>query len=599
VEAQRVQRRLAAILAADVAGYSRLTGADEEGTIARLKALRHDLIDPLITSHSGRIVKTTGDGILIEFASVVDAVRCAVEVQRGMASRNSDVAADRRIEFRVGIHLGDVMVESDGDLMGDGVNIAARLEGIAEPGGICLSEDAYRQVRDKIVAEVAEIGDKALKNIARPMRVYAIQVGGTASTPAADTFAVSPSFSHVASPPRLSIVVLPFANLGGDPEQEYFVDGVTQSLTTDLSRISGSFVIGHNTAFTYKGKHVDLKQIGRELNVRYVLEGSVQRGGNRIRVNVQLIDAETGNHLWAERFDKRVADLLDMQDEIVARLAGQLGTQLISAEARRAERAPQPDSMDLYFRGMTCWYKGLTPEYMAQARDFFERALALDPGNIEALVGTARVDISIGAGHMTDDRGARFAAAEAALTKVLSLAPEHPVAHYLLGGVHIQTNRAARAIAECERALALDRNLAAAHARIGAAKFFLGRAEETESHVNEALRLSPRDTFAHLWMHVAGLAKLLMGACEDAVALLSRSIELNRNYPQAHFYLAAALAHLGRLEEARSAVQAGLALSPGFTIRRFRAGAQSDNPTFLAQRERVYEGLHKAGVPEG
>jgi TolB-like protein len=344
-----------------------------------------DLIDPTIAVHHGRVVKRTGDGSIIEFRSVVDAVRCAVELQNGMVGRNAGLPPERRIEFCIGIHLGDVVEESDGDLMGDGVNIASRLEGIAEPGSICLSEDAYRQVRDRLKDEFTDLGEKDLKNIARPVRVYAIRLAGPASTthaPASDN----------ASPPRLSIVVLPFANLGGDPEQEYFVDAVTESLTTDLSRISGSFVIGRNTAFTYKGKHADLKQIGRELNVRYVLEGSVQRSGNRLRVAVQLIDAESGAHLWAERFDKPVADLFDMEDEIVARLANQLGTQLVATEARRAERMRQPDSMDLYFQGMACLNKGWNPERITQARDFFERALAHDSCNIDALLGTALVD---------------------------------------------------------------------------------------------------------------------------------------------------------------------------------------------------------------
>ncbi len=341
-------RKLVAILAADVVGYSRLVGADEDGTVARIRALRSELIDPAIASNRGRIVKTTGDGILIEFASVVDAVRCAIEVQKSMAQRNAKLGEDRRIDFRVGIHLGDVIVQADGDLMGDGVNIAARLEGIAKPGAICLSEQAYWQVKSRLDLAVSDLGPTELKNIAEPERVYSLQVGVPAQAKHA---APLPQTSAPSSAPRLSIVVLPFANIGGEPEQEHFVDGVTESLTTDLSRISGSFVIGRNTAFTYKGKHVDLKQIGRELNVRYVLEGSAQRGGNRLRVNVQLIDAETGNHLWAERFDKPVADLFDMQDEIVARLARQLGTQLIEAEARRAERTLLPELDGPLFSG--------------------------------------------------------------------------------------------------------------------------------------------------------------------------------------------------------------------------------------------------------
>jgi TolB-like protein/Tfp pilus assembly protein PilF len=394
------------------------------------------------------------------------------------------------------------------------------------------------------------------------------------------------------------MVVLPFANIGGDPEQEYFVDGVTESLTTDLSRISGAFVIGRSTAFTYKGKAVELKQIGHELNVRYVLEGSVQRGGNRMRVNVQLIDAEIGNHVWAERFEKPLADLLDMQDEIVARLANTLNAQLIAAEARRAERAPKPDSMDLYFQGMAWINRGTTPEYMTQARGFFERALELDPRNVEALVGTSSVDVMVSITYMTDDQATRLASAETALARALSLAPEHALAHLMMGRIHIVSNRVARGIAECQRALVLDRNLADAHAVIGLAKIFSGHPEETEIHVNEAFRLSPRDHRAYRWIQFVGTAKLHLGRDEDAVACSRRSIEINRNHPITQFYLAAALAHLGQLEEAQSAVQAGLAANPSFTISRFRAAVGSDSATFLAQRERLYEGMRKAGVPE-
>jgi len=488
VASEHVERKLAAILAADVAGYSRLTGADEELTLARLRTLRSDLINPIIAVHRGRVVKGTGDGALVEFHSVVDAVRCAIEVQHGMVERNVGIPPERRIEFRIGIHLGDVMVESDGDLMGDGVNIAARLEGICLPNAIFLSEDAYRQVRSRLDLAVTDLGDKELKNIAEKVRVFSLEVG---KPPQAKPEG-PPAPTEAAGPPRLSVVVLPFANIGGDPEQEYFVDGVTESLTTDLSRIGGSFVIARNTAFTFKGKPIDVKQVGRDLSVRYVLEGSVQRGGNRLRVNVQLIDAETGNHLWAERFDKPVADLFDMQDEIVAHLANQLGTQLITAEARRAERAPHPDSMDLYFQGVACANKGSTPEYLGQARGFFERALMLDPANIAALVGTAQVDADMTTNFMTDDPAARFASAEAALIKALSLAPNHARAHLLMGRVQNFTNRAAEGIAESERALALDPNLADAHAQIGLAKLIIGRGEETEAHVNEALRLATR-----------------------------------------------------------------------------------------------------------
>jgi TolB-like protein/class 3 adenylate cyclase len=374
----RVERRVAAILAADVAGYSRLMGLDEVGTAQVLREHR-GVVDALVGKHGGRVVKTTGDGLLIEFASVVDAVECALAIQAGMVERNEGVPPDRRMLFRIGINLGDVLVEGD-DILGDGVNVAARLEGIAEPGGICISSSAYDQVRGKVAATFTDLGERSLKNIDRPVRAYTVVQGGTGRK--AETARASPSPASM--PPRLSIVVLPFANIGGDPEQEYFVDGVTENLTTDLSRISGSFVIARNTAFTYKGKHIDVKQIGRDLNVRYVLEGSVQRGGNRMRVNVQLVDAESAAHLWAERFDKPVTDLFDMQDEVVARLANALNAQLAVFEARRAEKSPHPDSTDLLFEGMAWLNKGADPENLARARGFFERALALDPGNVDA-----------------------------------------------------------------------------------------------------------------------------------------------------------------------------------------------------------------------
>ncbi|MDB5518044.1 MAG: adenylate cyclase [Tardiphaga sp.] len=590
-EQGRIGRRLSAIVAADVAGYSRLMGLDEAGTARTLREHRV-ASDALVAKHGGRIVKTTGDGLLLEFPSVVDAVECSVAVQVMMAERNDAVPQDRRMLYRIGINLCDILIEGD-DILGDGVNIAVRLERIAAPGGICISASAYDQVRDKIAVEFADMGDQSLKNIARPVRAYALVRDGIISGPE------SGSTPGAASTPRLSIVVLPFANIGGDPEQDYFVDGMTESLTTDLSRIAGAFVIARNSAYSYKGKSPDVRQVGRDLNVRYVLEGSVQRSGKRLRVNVQLIDAETGIHLWAERFDKPVIDLFDMQDEIVATLANTLDAELMAAEARRAERSLSPDAMDLCFQGKAWMNRGISPEVTAQARGFFERALALDPGNIEALVGVAIVDVTFGPGFLADDRAARLASAEAAATKALSLAPNHATAHVLLGVVKIFTNRGSQGIAECERALALDRNLADAHAWIGIGKYSIGRAEETEAHIHEALRLSPRDIHAFRWMWILGLAKFQLQADAEAAAWMRQSLEANRNQPIGHFLHAAVLAQLGMHGEALASVQAGLVFDPGFTIKRFLAGEASDNPTYLAARARLCEGLRMAGVPEG
>ncbi len=509
-----------------------------------------------------------------------------------MVDRNVGVAADKSIEFRVGVHLGDVVEEEDGDLMGDGVNIAARLEAICEPGRLCLSGAAYEQVRDRVKETFVDRGEKALKNIARAVRIYALELDRAIVSPAAH-----PAASERTGPPRLSIVVMPFANIGGDPEQEYFVDGVTESLITDLSRMRSALVIARNTAFAYKGKPIDVRALGRELNVRYVLEGSVQRRSDRMRVNVQLVDAQSGNHLWAERFDKPVADFFDMQDEIVARLANQLSVELLAAEACRSARAANPDSFDLVLQGWARLNKGPTSENLSHARAFFERALALDPNNVLALVETAFVDFLVGTYFLPDDRTALLVAAEAASIKALSLAPESALAHLCLGMVLGVTNRAEAGIAESERALAINPNLAVAHAAIGMYKVYVGRAEETEAYVQEALRLSPRDPSAFYWQMFVGVAKIILGRHEEAIAWLRRSIEANRNNPMSHFVLAAALALLGRLEEARAAAQAGLTLNPQFTIARYRASG-SDNPVAVARRDRIIEGLRKAGVPE-
>jgi TolB-like protein/Flp pilus assembly protein TadD len=471
-----------------------------------------------------------------------------------------------------------------------------------------------------------------LKNIADPMRAYSLEVGAPS---AAKATAPVDQVRLLASEPRwlsaplaavatlvlllaasgwyvlggrivkptqaahLSIVVLPFTNLSGDPSQDYFADGITENLTTDLSRLSGSFVIARNTAFTYKGKNVDAKEIGKELGVRYVLEGSVQRDQNQVRVNAQLVDAESGGHLWAERFDRPLSNLFSMQDDIVASLASQLGAELLTNEARRAERTPTPDSMDLYFQGMSWINKGRNPADTSRGRGFFERALALDPDNLDAAIGLACADVQAASGYYVDDKAQRLESVEADLNRVLSRSPNNARARYCLGRTLAQNKRGAEGIAECERALALNPNLASAHALIGLTKLFDGHPEETESHEREALRVSPHDTEAGVWVAYIALAKLYIGYYDEALDWYRRAKDLDPNYATARFNMAADLVELGRLDDARAEVQAGLALNPDFTIRRYRAGAQSDNPAFLKGRERLIENMRKAGVPEG
>ncbi|MCA1390615.1 adenylate/guanylate cyclase domain-containing protein [Bradyrhizobium sp. IC3123] len=589
----RIERRLSAILAADVSGYSRLMHLDEETTHARLTSLLMETVHPTIALHGGRIVKNTGDGFLAEFPSAVKGVRAATQFQTRIRELTAGEPEDRRIAFRVGINIGDVIVEPH-DIFGDGVNIAARLESIAEPGGICISSSVYEHVRNKLKVTFAELGEQNLKNINHPVRAYAVVLDEPSpATP------FQSAESSALSARRLSIVVLPFANLSGDTKQDYFVDGVTESLTTDLSRISGSFVIGRHTAFTYRDHLVDVRQIGRELNVRYALVGSVQRSGSRLRVNVQLIDAKTGTHLWADRFDKPIADLLDMQDEIVARIARTLDVQLIVAEARRVAGMLNPDAMDLYFQGRHFCNKGFTFEYLTEARRLFELALAIDPKNVHAMIFLAGVEAALGLSLLTDNRLQYLATAETMVLKALCLAPDHAWAHFVLAVVLIYTNRVVQGVAECERTLALDRNLADAHVLMGVARFYMGSGADTESYINEALRLSPRDIFAYRWMTHAGFAKLQITADAEAATWFSRGIEANRNYPLAHFGYASALALLGKRDEAQVAAKAGLALDPTFTIGRFKSGPSHGNAAFVTGARRIVKGLHIAGVPEG
>jgi TolB-like protein len=593
MDERRVERRLVAILAADVAGYSRLTGADEEGTIARLRRLRDELIDPCIAKHQGRIVKTMGDGLLVEFTSVVDAVRCAVALQRGLAERNDVVPAEQRIEFRIGVNLGDVVVEGE-DILGDGVNIAARLEAIAEPGAICLSRAAYEQSRGKVEASFADLGERALKNIADPVRVFAVRAPGNGNAPNVAAEEPTPSA------PRQSIVVLPFTNLGGDKEQDYFVDGITEGLTTDLSRVPGAFVIARNTAFTYRDKARDARQIGRELGVRYVMEGSVQSGASRIRVNAQLIDAATGAHLWAERFDKPRADLFDMQDEIIARLAHSLALEIVAAEGRRAERErPNTmDSVDLTMRGWATWNQPPKQSRTREARRLFQAALRLDERNVDALVGLAGTHMTDVMGFTSENAPEQIDLAEAAIDKALSLAPDHPYAHHCRGEVLYTRGAPEPALHEFELALSYDRNLVWAYALGGLMKVFLGRAGETEADVATAMRHSPREPGVATWHIFIGFADLCLGRLDAAVEQLRKSVGMNPNFGIAYIFLAAAFALAGRSAEAAAAGAAGRRLLPDFTIDKFQSGTVGGNPVYLAQRERVSEGMRLAGIPQ-
>jgi adenylate cyclase len=591
-------RRLAAILAADVAGYSRLMGADEEGTHARLKAHLGELVDPKIKEHRGRIVKNTGDGFLAEFASVVDAVRCAVEVQRGLSERNAGIPPEKRIEFRVGINLGDVIVDGD-DIFGDGVNVAARLEALADPGGLCISRMVRDQIRDKLRYAFEDMGEQSVKNIARPVRVYALRPEAVAELPATSVLSTV-SISQPAGAPRLSIVVLPFANLGSDPEQQYFADGITEDLTTDLSRIPHMFVISRNTAFTYRGSPANTKQIGRELGVRYVLEGSVRRSGNLIRVNAQLIDAETDAHLWAERFDGDTSDLFALQDDVTSQIAVALNLELISAEAARP--AHNPDALDYILRGRAARAKPPSRDVYVEVISLLEHALVLDPQSADAKSHLASALSGRVLDVMTDKPTADIERAKELSEQALAASPRSPLAHYARGNVLRAERRFAEAIPEYETVLALDRNRAFAYFALGQCKLYTGSLEETIPLFERAIRLSPRDPQLGILYQPIGLVHLLQSRTDEAIIWLENA----RNHTPAHSitrsFLAAAYA-LNR-ETGRAAVELAEArrLSPDdrfSSLARLEASRYWGVPSIRALFETTYlRGLRKAGMPE-
>jgi adenylate cyclase len=599
-------RRLAAILAADVAGYSRLMGADEEGTLERLKALRHELVDPKIAEHHGRIVKTTGDGLLVEFASVVDGVRCAVEIQRAMFDRDAGLAEDRSIRFRVGINLGDIIADDD-DIFGDGVNVAARLEVLAEPGGICISRVVRDQIRDKLPYAFEDMGEQSVKNIARPVRVYALGAAAVAVLPAV-TAAPRPKPTRRRASPRrdaapLSIVVLPFANLSNDPEQEYFADGITDDLTTDLSRISGSFVIARNTAFTYKGKSVDVKQLGRDLRVRYVLEGSVRRTGDQVRVNVQLIDAETAAHLWADRFDTDRVKLAVAQDEITSRLARTLNLELVEAAGRRIEQetAANPDARDLVMRGWAWYYRPASVASRQEAQRFFELALEIDPGSVDGKIGLARALVSKIATGWSSAVQQDVARAEQLLLDALERDANRSMAHETMGMVRRVQNRLSESQIEFETAIELNRNEARAIFQLGLTLMWLGQPEAGIPHIEKAISLNPHDPNSANFYRMLGLCRLYLGQVDEAINLLRKARAANPRFWAAHLYLAGALGFRGDLDEAKAALAEAIKLKPEVnSVSRF--GAQfpwNTNPPYWALLEKtVNAGLRRTGFPD-
>jgi adenylate cyclase len=632
-EERSMQRRLAAILAADIAGYSRLMHADEAATVRDLKA-HQSVILPLIGRHGGRIIDTAGDGIMAEFPSVIGATECAVEIQTVMAERNEGVPESRRMRFRIGINLGDV-IHDETRIYGDGINIAARLEALAQPGGVLVSNTVYDQVRGKLPFSFEEVGERQVKNIEQPVRIYQLHLSGASAkavvaTPGrrpartdgrrwigwglaaflvllgvAGAWSMGSRFfpsqrADSTEAPRLSIVVLPFSNLSGDPSQEYFADGITEDLTSDLSQIAGSFVISRNTAFTFKGKAMDARQIGRELAVRYVLEGSVRRMGGTVRVNAQLIDAGTGAHLWAEQMDVDQGTLATQDNFGIAnRLARTLSVELVNVEGRRALRT-DPDAVDLTMRGWSILNGGPNKDDALRSVELFENALRIDPDNRQARVGLAQALILVYRNRWDPEPATVLARADEAATRAIAAAPDYAHAHYVKAEVLGLSNRFDAALAAYDRAIALDRNHATAY--VGRARNLnvIGRAAEALAPVEKAIRLSPRDPELYVWYFVLCHANTHLARDAQAIEWCLKSLATGKTFYFAYVDLASAYAWRGQNAEAAAAVAELLKLRPGFTVQTLvqEGSGTSDNPAFRKEFQRIVEGARRAGLPE-
>jgi adenylate cyclase len=594
-------RKLAAILAADVVGYSRLAGADEDRILARLRALRSDLIDPTIAVHHGRVVKRTGDGALVEFRSVVDAVRCAIEVQNAMVERNAGVPPDRRIEFRIGIHIGDVVEESDGDLMGDGVNIAARLEGVAAPGTICLSEDAYRQVRSRLDLLVSDLGQTQLKNIAEPMRIYSLEVGVSAkgAAIAAQATPVQPAAASPAAPTDLpekpSIAVLPFTNMSRDPEQEYFSDGITEDIITDLSKIAGLMVVARNSSFAYKNKSPDVRTVGRELGVASVLEGSIRRAGNRVRITAQLVDTTTGGHLWAERYDRDLTDIFAVQDEVTLQIVDALKVTLRPAEkALLADsRISNVEAHDSFLRGRELSL-GSTKNRDVFERTIaaFKRAIELDRAYAEPYAGLAYAYCQDFQNHWADTPDALGLAAHFA-AQAIEKGPNEPYVHCVAAIITLWQRDLVAAKAAAEKALALNPNYALAYGTSGVIEVYLGNPLAAIPYIERAMRLDP--AFTHQYLHFLGSAYLVAGQYDAAATALRERIRLTPKTDLSRAFLASALGHLGESAEARRVWHELRDINPRYSFEEHLARLPFQNQ---ADGERIREGLAKAQLPD-